>query len=235
MGVVFVGGGQTLQILQAILLLDQSRGNVIGLEEGAVGRSREKGQRFALLAEGLEADDRCAQPHHEVRFRLKKGGKHDCKVVDEFSRDMRPVRILVAEDHKVVVPQQFRDVLLRVDRAELQAQNLVDRGQFGVLEKVLEGLGVDLRGAHVPDHSAQRNHPVPIATDDFHSRNSQILGTVALRRQKEAWRAPSLSGQVSALVFRDRNARRRPRRCGHRFLGEEGHSTRLEFHQNFVD
>ena len=35
---------------------------------------------------------------------LEERGEHDSKVVDEFSRDVRPVRILVAEDHKVVVP-----------------------------------------------------------------------------------------------------------------------------------
>ena len=40
---------------------------------------------------------------------LEERGEHDSKVVDEFSRDVRPVGILVAENHEVVVPAKVNN------------------------------------------------------------------------------------------------------------------------------
>ena len=107
---------------------------------------------------------------------------------------MCAVRVLVTEDDKVVVTQEAAHVLRRVRDAKLQAQNLVDGRELRVFQKVLEHFGVNLGRAHVADDPAQGDHTIAVTPHNFHTRDSQILGRIALGSQQIAGRSVELAG-----------------------------------------
>ena len=111
---------------------------------------------------------------------------------------MRSILILICHDHQFAVTQRLQIRVVFVFLLVLDAEDLDEIIDFGVLHDLLvSGF------SHVQQFSLQREHAVLVPTDDTQSGYGQRFGRISFRQNQSAVDGILGAGVVGVIQFRD--------------------------------